>query len=237
MKPSIKWMAAPLAAALLAALGLGALASSSAQAADLLSQQCVACHAIAKPADASLERMLDRKGPDLYYAGNKFNKAWLQVWLQNPTVIRAGGVMFVNSVKGSSDHTVDTIDAAKVPAHMKLSSADAATAADLLMALKVDGLVTASAFKNEPPNSMAPMLFSKLRGCTSCHAAKPGGTPASGPELYSAGDRLQPDFVMAFTANPQKFDAHTWMPTLGLTEADLQKITGHIATLKTTEKK
>lgn len=233
MKPAL--IAAPLAAAVLTALALSAVAGK-AHAADLLSQQCVACHAITKPADASLERMLDRKGPDLYYAGNKFNQAWLQSWLQNPTVIRAGGVMFAKAVKAGPDRTVDTIDAAKVPAHMKLSAADAATAAGLLMALKVDGLVTPGAFKNEAPNAMAPMLFSKLRGCTSCHAAKPGGTPASGPELYSAGDRLQSDFVLAFTANPQKFDAHTWMPTLGLTDADLQKITGHIATLKTEKK-
>lgn len=234
MKPTL--IAAPLLAAAAVALALGLAASSGAQAADLLSAQCIACHAIAKPADTSLERMLDRKGPDLYYAGNKFNKAWLQGWLQNPTVIRAGGVMFAKAVKGSSDRSVDTIDAAKVPAHMKLSAADAATAADLLMALKVDGLVTAGAFKNEPPGGMAPMLFSKLRGCTSCHAAKPGTPPASGPELYSAGDRLQSDFVLAFTSNPQKFDAHTWMPTLGLTDPDLQKITAHIATLKTEKK-
>lgn len=207
------------------------------QAADLLSQQCVSCHAISKPADTSLERMLSRGGPDLYYAGNKFNKAWLQAWLQNPTVLRPGGVMYAKTVKAGADRTVDTIDASKVPAHPKLSASDAALAADLLMALKVDGLVTPGAFKNEPPNSMAPMLFSKLRGCTSCHTAKQGGSATSGPELYSAGDRLQPDFVYAFTKDPQKFDAHTWMPTLGLTDSDLQKITGHIATLKTSEKK
>lgn len=222
---------------LLAAMSMAMFSSLDASAADILSQQCVACHAIAKPADASLERMLGRTGPDLYYAGNKFNKAWLQAWLQNPTVIRPGGVMFAKNVKASADKTADTIDASKVTPHLKLSAADAATAADLLMALKAEGLVTPGGFKNEPPNSMASMLFSKLRGCTSCHTAKPGGSPTSGPELYTAGDRLQPDFVLAFTKDPQKFDAHTWMPSLGLTDADLQKITGYIATLKNTEKK
>lgn len=219
------------------ALTLTVAGAPAAQAADILTQQCIACHAISKPSDASLERMLGRVGPDLYYAGNKFNKAWLVAWLQNPTVIRPGGVMFAKNVKAGADRNVDTIDTTKIAAHLKLSATDAATAADLLMALKVDGLVAAGAFKNEPPNSMAPMLFSKLRGCTSCHTAKAGGAPTSGPELYSAGDRLQPDFVLAFTKDPQKFDTHTWMPSLGLTDADLQKITGHIATLKTMEKK
>jgi cytochrome c2 len=223
MKKRFTLMAAALA------LGLGA---GAAQAADILTQQCVACHAISKPDKASLERMLERKGPDLYYAGNKFNKAWLVSWLQNPTTLRPGGVMYTHAVKGGSGGAVDTIDAAKVPAHPKLSAADAQAAADLLMNLKVDGLVTAGAWKGETGGSMASMLFSKLRGCTSCHAAKPGGPPNSGPELYSAGTRLQPDYVLAYMKDPQRFDPHVWMPSLGLTDADLQKLTGYLTTLK-----
>jgi len=224
---------------LIGALALAALAAGSgaAGAADLLSQQCIACHAVTKPDKQTLDRLWERKGPDLYYAGSKFNQAWLVAWLQNPTTLRAGGVMYAKAVKGSSDKSADTIDASKVEAHPKLSAADAATAAGLLMALKGDGLVTPGAYKNEPPGSMASMLFSKLRGCTSCHAAKPGGAPQSGPELYTGGERLQPDYVVTYIKDPQKFDAHTWMPTLGLTDADVQKLTGYIATLKPTEKK
>jgi mono/diheme cytochrome c family protein len=209
---------------------------TEASAADLLSQQCVACHTVTKPEKASLERLWERKGPDLYYAGSKFNKPWLISWLQNPTTIRGGGVMYTKAVKAGADHSVDTIDPAQIAAHPKLSAADAAIAADLLMALKGDGLVTAGAFKNEPPGSMASMLFSKLRGCTSCHTAKAGGAPTSGPELYTGGDRLQPDFVHAYINNPQKFDAHTWMPSLGLNDADIQKLTGYISTLKSEKK-
>ena len=224
--------------ACIAALGVAALAlAHGAQAADLLSQQCVACHAVTRPDKQSLGRLIERKGPDLYYAGSKFNREWLVAWLQNPTTLRPGGVMYANAVKAGADHGVDTVDAAKVPAHMKLSAADAAAAADLLMALKGDGLVTAGAFRNEAPGSMASMLFSKLRGCTSCHAAKPGTPPTSGPELYTAGDRLQPDYMLAYMKDPQRFDAHTWMPSLGLTDGDLQKLTGYLATLKNQEKK
>lgn len=214
-----------------------ALLPGAAGAADLLSQQCVACHAIAKPEKASLERILERKGPDLYYAGAKFNQEWLVAWLQNPTTIRAGGAMFVHAVKPGADRSVDTIDAARVAPHPKLSAADAKAAAELLMALKPDGLVTPGAHKGEPGGSMASMLFSKLRGCTSCHAAKPGDPPLSGPELYSAGARLQPDFMLAYMKDPQRFDPHTWMPTLGLTDADMQKLTSYLSTLKNQEKK
>jgi mono/diheme cytochrome c family protein len=199
----------------------------------LLRQQCLACHAVAKPAQQDLKHLWERKGPDLHYAGDKFQREWLVAWLQNPVPIRAAGVMYSKVVKGSADKSADTVDASAVPAHPKLSAADAALAADALMALKTPGLVEQGAYKNGPPNMMmASMLFSKLRGCTSCHAAKPGGAPQSGPELFDGGARLQPDYVVSYIRDPQKFDPHVWMPKLGLTEADVQKLASYIATLK-----
>lgn len=205
---------------------------------DLLSKQCVSCHAITKPKDTSLDRLLERKAPDLHYAGSKFNKEWLEAWLQNPTVLRPAGVMYSKIVKGN-DGAVDTIDGSKLQPHPKLSKEDAALATEALMALKADGgLVEEGAFKNGPVNAkFASMLFGKLRGCTSCHASKPTDGVASGPELYDAGNRLQPDFIYAYVKDPQKFDPHIWMPTLNLNDADLQKLTGYILTLKSEEKK
>jgi mono/diheme cytochrome c family protein len=79
---------------------------------------------------------------------------------------------------------------------------------------------------------MASLLFKKLRGCSSCHAAQPGGPPHSGPELFTAGERLQPDYVVEYVRDPQKFDPHIWMPKLELTDADIQKLTGYLMTLK-----
>jgi mono/diheme cytochrome c family protein len=219
-----------LFAAVAAACAAGAHAAPGEE---LLKQQCIACHAVAKPAQQDLKHLWERKGPDLHYAGDKFNRDWLVAWLQNPVAIRAGGVMYAKAVQAGADKNADTIDASKVPAHPKLSAADAALAADALMALKTPGLVEKGAFKNEPPNMMmASMLFSKLRGCTSCHAAKTGGAPQSGPELYDGGARLQPDYVVSYIRDPQKFDPHVWMPKLGLTDADVQKLASYIATLK-----
>ena len=217
-------------AALAAALAGGAQAGTGA---DLLKQQCISCHAVSKPAKQDLDHIWQRLGPDLHYAGDKFNRDWLVGWLQNPAQIRAGGVLYSKLVKASADQGADTIDESKLAPHPKLSAADAALAADALMALKTPGLVEQGAYKNLPPNMMmASMLFSKLRGCTSCHAAKPGGAPLSGPQLYDAGARLQPDYVVSYMRDPQKFDPHVWMPKLGLTEADVQKLAAYIATLK-----
>lgn len=215
--------------AVAAALAAGAHAAPGEE---LLKQQCIACHAVAKPAQQDLKHLWERKGPDLHYAGDKFNRDWLVAWLQNPVAIRAGGVMYAKAVQAGADKGADTIDASKVPAHPKLSAADAALAADALMALTTPGLVEKGAFKNAPSNMMASMLFSKLRGCTSCHAAKAGGAPQSGPELYDGGARLQPDYVVSYIRDPHKFDPHVWMPKLGLTDADVQKLASYIATLK-----
>lgn len=220
------------------ALGTATLTAWAGNGQDLLKQQCVACHAVTKPDNASLERLWERKGPDLYYAGAKFNRDWLVNWLQNPTVLRPAGVLYAKVVKAGGAKEADVIDTAQLTEHLKLSKDDAAAAADALMALTGDGLVEKGAFKNGPVNaSFASMLFSKLRGCTSCHATKPDSGGASGPEMYTAGERLQPDFVAAYIKDPQKFDPHVWMPKLNLSDADVQKLTGYIATFKSPEKK
>lgn len=201
---------------------------------EVLQQQCVACHAVSKPQSLDLERLWQRKGPDLYYAGIKFNQPWLEKWLQNPTTIRPAGVMPARSVRAAADKTPDTIDPSALPAHLALSKDEAAAVAAELMKLGPDlGLVEKGAFRNDPPNvSMASMLFSKLRGCASCHSAKPGNGGSSGPEMYDGGARLQPDYVVAYLRDPQKFDPHVWMPRLDLNDADVQKLAGYITTLK-----
>ena len=65
----------PLATAMLTAALLG-----GAHAADKLDASCASCHALTKPTDTSLERLISRKGPDLWYAGSKFNADWLVTW-------------------------------------------------------------------------------------------------------------------------------------------------------------
>ncbi|CAL63354.1 Putative cytochrome c, class I [Herminiimonas arsenicoxydans] len=221
------------------ALGTASLASWAGPGQELLNKQCIACHAVTKPDNTSLQRLWERKGPDLYFAGSKFNRAWMENWLQNPTVIRSGGVLYSKVVKGGGAGAPDVIDTAQLSAHPKLSKEEASQAAEALMALKgPDGLIEKGAFKNEPVNpSFVTMLFSKLRGCTSCHSAKPDAGVASGPELFTAGDRLQPDYMLAYIKDPQAFDAHVWMPKLDLNPADLQKLTGYMLTLKSAEKK
>ena len=76
-----------------------------AQPAAALKNECASCHALEKPAAPSVQRLWDRKGPDLWYAGDKFNRDWLAAWLQHPTTIRPGGVFWrAHAAPGDERH-------------------------------------------------------------------------------------------------------------------------------------
>ncbi len=225
---------------ILAALGLGLIAAPAFAAGnagtELLQSQCMSCHALSKPESASLDRLWERKGPDLHYAGSKFNRPWLEKWLQDPVRIRPAGELYARHVKGTDKE--DAVDESTLTPHVKLSKAEAAAVADALMALTAPGLVEKGAFKGEKVSmTMGGMFFGKLRGCGACHMAKPGFGGSSGPELHTAGERLQADYVYGYIKNPQKFDPRIWMPTLGLAEPDLQRLTGYILQLSAQEGK
>ena len=223
----------------IAFLGTVTFASGAAAAdgMEILKSQCLSCHAIAKPDNAGLQHLWDRKGPDLYYAGSKFNKAWLVKWLESPTQIRPAGELYTKHVKPGDKE--DVVDESALTPHLKLSKSDAEAAAEALMTLTGPaGLVDKGAFKGEKVSmGMGSMFFGKLRGCGACHMAKSGTGGRSAPELYTAGERLQADYVYSYIKTPQKFDPHIWMPTLNLAEPDLQRLTGYILQLSATEGK
>lgn len=221
----LRWMKGGVAA-----LCLG-IASAAAADGEWLEQRCAHCHALSPPADASVGRLWERNGPDLYYAGSKFNREWLERWLQAPERIRPAGVLYTRSVRAGEAE--DVIDEATLEPHPVLSPDDARAAAEALMALTgPEGLIDTGAFKNAKVSaSMGAMFFGKLRGCSACHMSQPDSGGRSGPELYSAVERLQPDYIYSFIKDPQRIDPKVWMPKLELSEQDLQRLTGYILSL------
>lgn len=212
-------------------LPLGFFAQGALAADGILETQCAGCHALTQPEKFDIDRLWNRQGPDLYYAGSKFNRPWLEQWLQNPVRIRAGGELYTKHVKPGDKE--DVIDEASLKPHPKLSAADAAAAADALMALKApDGMIEQGAYKEGKVSaSMGAMFFNKLRGCSACHQSKPDVGGRSGPELYTAAARLQPDYIYSYMRHPQKIDPLVWMPDLSLSEPDAQRLTGYILML------
>jgi mono/diheme cytochrome c family protein len=217
-----------------AALGSALLISAgtaSADGMDLLKSDCSGCHDLTGPAPSTLQGLWERKGPDLFYAGNKYRREWLESWLQEPTQIRPAGVFYARHVVTSDEG--DQVDESGLIDHPALSAEDAEAVAEALMTLRAgDELVKPGEYKEGSIGlSMGEMMFDKFRGCLACHQIEPGYGGLSGPEVYTAARRLQPDWMISYMRNPQAWDPRSFMPNRHLTDSDLQKLVHYMRAL------
>jgi mono/diheme cytochrome c family protein len=214
---------------LIGVAGTGARAADEGSA--MLTQRCAGCHNLTGPAPHTLKELWARKGPDLFYAGNKYRAEWLRAWLQKPTRIRPAGEFYVDHIR--SGEKGDEIDPTTLEPHLALSAADADALTQALMRLKAhDELIAAE--KIEPGSiskSMGEMAFDKFLGCIACHEIERGEGGASGPELYTAALRLQPEFIASYIRSPQAWDPKIWMPNKKLSDPNIQKMVHYLAEL------
>ena len=197
----------------------------------MLEQQCTQCHNFTGPAPATLEALQNRKGPDLFYAGNKYKRDWLASWLQSPSIIRPAGMYYGKHLTLTPKG--DQIDTASLTSHPKLDAASAKQIADTLMTFKAKSkLIKPGEYKTGSiPKSLGEMMFDKFRGCLACHQIEPGYGGLSGPEVYSVAKRLQEDYLVSYMRNPQAWDKRIFMPNSSLSDADLQKFVHYFRTL------
>ena len=228
----------PLLAALTAvALMIGADAQP-AKALDgkaIVAEGCVSCHNVIGPAPSSFQAVLERRAPDLFYAGNKFKRSWLVEWLRRPTIIRRAGTLFLNHVvnEGGKDRVrEETVEACAA----KLSPDQSEAVADYLMTLKDPA---AKAAVVDPATSYKRLkawrLFSKQMPCIGCHTVKFGKRVKggiSGPDLSTAGERLNPDWVYAMIQDPQYWDPKGWMPKIEMSHNKRELLTLFVASMK-----
>lgn len=217
-------------------LAMSAGASYADEGLEPLKKECAQCHNLTGPSASTLADLRARKGPDLFYAGNKYQADWLEEWLQEPTRIRATGMYYGNHVKRGEKQ--DEIDEASIAEHPVLDASRAKAAATALMSLKgKNELVKGGEYKPGTISmSMGEMLFDKFRGCTACHEIEPGFGGLSGPEVYTAGARLQEDFMVSFMRDPHAWEPRAFMPNRHLSDADLQKLVHYLRALATEEK-
>lgn len=199
----------------------------------LLKNRCASCHNLTGPAPTSIHALWARKGPDFYYAGNKYRKAWIVSWLQHPVRIRPAGMFYADHLKPGPKR--DLIDESTLKPHMALSKADAELAADALMALRAhDDLVKAEQVSpGSISRTMGEMVFDKFLGCIACHRIEPDYGGLSGPELYTAGARLKPAYIASYIRNPQAWDPKIWMPNKHVNDARIQQLVHYIESLNT----
>lgn len=185
----------------------------------IFKKSCASCHYTDGPAkEKTIADQLAKKGPELWYAGSKFQKDWLAAWLQDPKPIRH---LQYNSLtdKNKGDHP-------------KSSAGDAAALTDYLMGLK-SSEVKAGVIKKAKASPQAKQIYNKKMPCTGCHSTEDGGG-LSGPTLAGAGKRLNPDWVYAYLANIKHFKPVRDMPDFAsvINPKDLEKLAEYIATFE-----
>ncbi|MGC2164632.1 MAG: c-type cytochrome [Gallionella sp.] len=202
-----------------ALLALSSAPSYAADGAGIFKKNCAGCHYTDGPAkEKTIADQLAKKGPELWYAGSKFQKAWLAAWLQNPVPIRP---MKYNSLTEKNPGN-----------HPKLSAGDASAVTDFLMTLTSSevkaGMLTAKS------SVFGRKIFSKDMPCSGCHQYDMRGEVhggKSGPSLIGAGMRLNRDWIYAYLANIKVFKPVRDMPDFSsaLNEKEQQEVAAYVA--------
>jgi mono/diheme cytochrome c family protein len=188
---------------------------------DIVQSTCVGCHRIQ---GAPMSRST-KEAPDLIWAGNKYQRAWLVAWLENPKEkLYPVGYDFKFKRKGR---------------HFALSPGEAEQVADFLSTLK-DARITEGIMKPGTPDEIArgEQLY-REHACQNCHwtpadnrRGYTGG--ASSTSLVNMGNRLQADWVYRFNLNPDDFvpQSGAYIPNPALSEKDIYAITAYMMTFK-----
>jgi len=169
---------------------------------------CPACHQVTPPpADYDIRDRMAEKGPNLWYAGSKFQDGWLANWLAAPVPIASIRYDGVTPSSALDMHPVLSGDAlTQVVAYLSTLTDVSVTA----------GVIDTSGRPSRRVRIQGRMFFSKDQQCFGCHMTRTrygvlvGG--ASGPSLASAFERLNPDWVYAFLMDQKRYTPITRMP-------------------------
>jgi len=225
----------------LASLLIPALASAGVDGETILNNSCARCHNLTGPAPQTIRELWKRDAPDLFYAGNKYRRDWIVAWLQHPVRIRPAGVNYLRAINSTptklkSKRKYDVLwgEVLKPLKHVTLTQDKAEAVADALMKLKphddlVSGLMLDSSKKVTLDEGE--ILFDKVYGCLSCHQIEPNYGGYTGPEVYTAGRRLRPEFMLSYIKRPKNWDPKIWMPNFHVKPDDLQKIVNYLILL------
>lgn len=213
------------------ALALLFASLATADTAAFVDAECAACHRL-EPVDRSsgAAERLHRQAPPLQYAGNKYREQWLVEWLQNPVPVHPQGFYQPASI-------VAAVDRDSFPghdeAHPQLEVERAREVAEYLMALKpYQNLIDAQSY--EPGTvalRMGAMDFRRFKGCGACHQDEPGRGGLSGPELHTAWERLQPDYLASYIENPTLWDPNTMMPATDYNADAVKRLVDYLHTI------
>ena len=193
---------------------------------EISNKECRSCHRF------SLNEKYSNKGPDLFYAGNKYYQIWLENFLQSPAVIRELAYSSQLGLLGKKTK--------KNWSHIFLTKGESKRVSNFLMTLRITGLEMGKVDKkklSKSERSHGKILFERDFSCISCHRALNlvgkirGGV--SGASMVNSGLRLNPDWVFNWLKNPKKFFSESGMPVYNLNEETAVLITKYILSIRT----
>ena len=172
------------------------------------------------------------RGPDLFYAGDKFREHWLKEFLQSPTVIRKVGYITDPGFPSGKPEVGQP--------HSVLTEEESARVSTFLMTLHLPDFETGKVDDvplSKGVRAQAKMLFERNFGCIACHEALNlvgkvrGGV--SGPTLVNSGLRLKSDWIFHWLKTPEKFLSKGRMPVFDMDDETAIRITKYVLSIRT----
>ncbi len=195
----------------------GAGAVSEREVATLLDTRCKGCHRFEGKAESKFRIV----APDLMWAGQKYQRAWLVRWLQGEEPS-----MYPGAYRWDQ--------AGNVPLHPAVVAAEAEAIADYFEKHLHEARIREDAFD---PTTLTELeirrggeLFREY-SCIGCHQVMEDGGPIGGPistTFFDAGRRYDPDWVFAFNLDPPGFTPHSGEYVADVSERKVGWITGYI---------
>lgn len=151
--------------------------------------------------------------PDLSIVGSRLQRDWLTQFLKTPYSIRP--LIEERMLKLSmKDHEINTIE-------------------NYFFTALVDDSLSAKTEWHQSAASVAggKKLFREKYGCNACHEIK-GNGGFLGPILDGVGKRLQPNWMLHWILNPQKYIPDTIEPRTGMSEKEAREIVVYLMSLK-----
>jgi len=168
---------------------------------------CLHCHNVKLPDGSTMKPSDDP--PSLSHVADKTTREWIYAWLKDPQAYAATATM----------------------PNFKLSDDDARDISAFLVAnsTPVAGDTATVSVKADP--SAGGTLYGESF-CASCHAVQNaagnlvGGDV--GPELTRIGNKVKPEWLLAWLRNPRVYDAETAMPHYRFNDAQLATLSGYL---------
>ncbi len=179
----------------------------------LSSMGCVHCHNVAQPDGNQLAP--GDNPPPLTHIAEKTSREWIYAWIKNPQAYAASATM--------PNFLLNDQDAADISAFlMAQSTPSAASKAEIRP-------VAATSPSGADAATQATTLYG-ASFCSSCHAVQNeagnlvGGN--FGPELTRVGNKVNPDWLRRWLANPAAYHPDTRMPHYRMDDKQIALLSG-----------